>query len=115
MSKEIDVTKPVRMKNKIPVELVCTDLSEPYSLLMTFKSFDGNKISGIRMKNGQCFKEQKSEYDLENIPETYDLWVNCYPNDFGHSHRSLEGAIEAATEGCKARIKVKVEVGRFDK
>lgn len=115
MPKDIDVTKPVRMKEGTPVEIVCSDLAPPYSLLIVYYDGVGNKTSIRRTKDGLSNCHSSSEFDLENIPETYDLWVNCYPNaSSAIGHRTIEVSKKNVTKDCHARIKVKVTVGRFD-
>lgn len=67
--KKIDVTKPVRMKDGTPVEVVCNDLFPPFSLLIVYENGRGEKTSATRTQKGCVYTYSSfSEFDLENVP-----------------------------------------------
>lgn len=79
--KPFDPTKPARTKNGRPVRIICTDAAgfDPIIALVPLEGEHGKvarESPFVYKANGVFLAD--SPWNLENVPETKELWLSLY-------------------------------------
>lgn len=108
----LDLTKPVRMKSGVSVNVLSTHLMGSYPILGEIE----HGVYCVWNRDGSCLPDGYAlEDDLENVPEEREVWLNVY-EDVIRCHSDREEANKAACSGRIARVKIilKDVAGRYD-
>lgn len=115
---KFDPTKPVKTRDGEKVRILASDLPEPWPIVAAIVE-DGEYELMSYTASGKLFSDgDESPFDLINILEEREVWLNFYKNKFGeinsHSYLSKPLADRGASAGRIARVRVKFAEGQFD-
>lgn len=109
----IDWSKPVRTRDGRAVRVLCTDCESPsgYPVLALVKISHGyERVHSYTLEGKYRKTGSDSPYDLVNVPEVTNLWVNVYPNDV-NGHTSKKEADYWAEDGRVALLRLLIADG----
>lgn len=111
----VDLTKPVQTRDGRKARVICTDAQHPQlpvTVLVRYQ--DGYEYPRSYTRAGRYrVEEESSGFDLINIPEREEVWVNFYGSEAViNAHSSRKHADYAASGGRLARLRVTIEDGK---
>jgi hypothetical protein len=112
--KKFDPTKPCRTRDGRKVVIYCTDAPGDNPI--------HGRIEGCTMLvlwtllgSYDYDDGEEHKYDLVNIPQKQELWLNIYPTsvmpEIVAAHKTKHEAYWQQMKGCIARIRVEFEEG----
>lgn len=101
----IDLTKKVQTKNGLPVRILCTDRKGSFPVCGLVSDIYGEELYGWQA-DGSRRGWGGGPYDLINIPEKHEAWVNIYADLKGPFHPNRGLADTGASVGRLACVRV---------
>lgn len=111
-----DPTKPVQTRDGRKARILGTIKNDDYPIVAAVSDGPYEECEEYSSEGFYYRKEEPSKFDLVNVPDERELWVNVY--DRGgiavSSHGSKDDADECAFRDRIARLHISFAVGQLD-
>ena len=77
----IDFTKPVRTKSGRAVRILATDRKCEDRPILALVDNGDEEIIMSYTKEGKYYSREDHGWDLENVPEVVEVWINLYKSN----------------------------------
>jgi hypothetical protein len=112
---KFDPNKPVKLRDRsAQVRILATDLQCGCPIVIAVKTPDGAEHTQLRFPDGRCYPNRDDPYDLVNVPEKHELWINLYHTEgvfFGCAYPTREQANEKANIDRIACVRIEFTEG----
>lgn len=109
---KLDLNKPVQTRDGRKARIICTDAKGAHPIIALIEGDPYEEVYHY-LNNGTSSNEATG-YNLINIPEEKELWVNVYPDPSAVAYINKQNADINAENSRIARIKVTYKEGQFD-